>query len=134
MRKLLVLFFLAPVFVFAQTKEITLEDIYKKGTFRGEFISAVFDNTKKGLNKLKINDKLWFDGSNLSNILEKILKDENKRETLFGQIDTYIPGFSKLEIKTTGSDETLKINIFERGLDKPIESRFLYRQDYSRAL
>ena len=31
----------------AQKKEITLEDIYKKGTFRGEFVPAKFDETKK---------------------------------------------------------------------------------------
>ncbi len=37
MRNLLVLFFLLPLFTLAQNKQITLEDIYKKGTFRGEF-------------------------------------------------------------------------------------------------
>ncbi|MEN9524746.1 MAG: hypothetical protein RLZZ256_130, partial [Bacteroidota bacterium] len=31
----------------AQTKSITLEDIYKKGTFRGEFVPVVFDTTRK---------------------------------------------------------------------------------------
>ena len=36
MRNLLVLFFLLPLFTLAQNKQITLEDIYKKGTFRGE--------------------------------------------------------------------------------------------------
>lgn len=36
MRNLLVLFFLLPFFSLAQNKQITLEDIYKKGTFRGE--------------------------------------------------------------------------------------------------
>ncbi|HMU46921.1 MAG TPA: S9 family peptidase [Chitinophagaceae bacterium] len=38
MRKLLLLLFLLPLAVAAQNKEITLEDIYKKGTFRGEFV------------------------------------------------------------------------------------------------
>ncbi len=38
MRNLLVLFFLLPVLTLAQKKAITLEDIYKKGTFRGEFV------------------------------------------------------------------------------------------------
>lgn len=47
MRKLLLLFFILPLFVQAQTKEITIEDIYKKGTFRGEFVPAVFDNKTK---------------------------------------------------------------------------------------
>ena len=47
MRKLFLLLFLVPIFAAGQKKEITLEDIYKKGTFRGESIPAVFDNTKK---------------------------------------------------------------------------------------
>lgn len=47
MRKLFLLLLLAPVWVMAQTKPITLEDIYKKGTFRGEFVPAVFDTTQK---------------------------------------------------------------------------------------
>lgn len=38
MRKLFLLLFLLPLAVAAQNKEITLEDIYKKGTFRGEFV------------------------------------------------------------------------------------------------
>lgn len=47
MRKLLFIIFLLPLYSIAQTREITLEDIYKKGTFRGEFVQAVFNNTKK---------------------------------------------------------------------------------------
>jgi len=36
MRGVFLLLFFIPVLTFAQTKKITLEDIYKKGTFRGE--------------------------------------------------------------------------------------------------
>src|SRR5690242_13508000 len=38
MRRILVVFFLLPLLTIAQKKQITLEDIYKKGTFRGEFV------------------------------------------------------------------------------------------------
>lgn len=47
MRKIFWLLALMPLGVFSQTKSITLEDIYKKGTFRGEFVPAVFDSTQK---------------------------------------------------------------------------------------
>ncbi len=47
MRKLLLLLFLLPLMVVAQKKEITLEDIYKKGTFRGEPVHADFGQTSK---------------------------------------------------------------------------------------
>ncbi|MFC0773598.1 S9 family peptidase [Terrimonas alba] len=42
MRNLLLVFFLLPLVVIGQKKQITLEDIYKKGTFRGEYITADF--------------------------------------------------------------------------------------------
>ncbi len=47
MRKFLLLLLLVPAWAMAQTKAITLEDIYKKGTFRGEFVPAVFDTAQK---------------------------------------------------------------------------------------
>ncbi|MGZ8558111.1 MAG: S9 family peptidase [Chitinophagaceae bacterium] len=43
MRKFFVLLFLLPLLAVAQKKQITLEDIYKNGTFRGEYIAASFD-------------------------------------------------------------------------------------------
>lgn len=47
MRKLLALLLLLPLLAVAQRKQITLEDIYKKGTFRGEFVSADFGQKSK---------------------------------------------------------------------------------------
>lgn len=46
MRKLLLFLFILPLLATAQKKAITLEDIYKKGTFRGEFVKADFDAEK----------------------------------------------------------------------------------------
>jgi len=50
MRNLFVILLLCSISASAQTKSITLEDIYKKGTFRGDFINARFDTTKKEVN------------------------------------------------------------------------------------
>ena len=47
MRKLFLLLLLLPLYAIAQKKQITLEDIYKKGTFRGEFVRADFGQTSK---------------------------------------------------------------------------------------
>ena len=47
MHKFFLLLFLMPIIAMAQTKEITLEDIYKKGTFRGEQVRADFGQTSK---------------------------------------------------------------------------------------
>src|SRR5690606_25926868 len=42
MRNLIVALLLIPVFTIAQKKQVTLEDIYKKGTFRSEYVAADF--------------------------------------------------------------------------------------------
>ena len=51
MRKLVFLFILIPFFSIAQKKQITLEDIYNKGTFRGEVVAADFS-------KLSVDPKI----------------------------------------------------------------------------
>lgn len=71
MRKIFLFLFLMPLFVLAQKKQITLEDIYKKGTFRGESVSADF-GTAKTNEEIKTDD----------------LKDENGKP--FGQADDII--------------------------------------------
>src|SRR5215212_966814 len=45
MRSIMLLFFFLPLFTIAQKKQITLEDIYKNGTFKGEFVPG-FTNTE----------------------------------------------------------------------------------------
>src|SRR5262245_47585293 len=62
MRKLFVLLFLLPVLAIAQKKQITLEDIYKNGTFRGEFVHG-------------------FAGESIDSIVKKSdVKDENGKD------------------------------------------------------
>lgn len=68
MRRFLMVLLLLPFTMAAQTKPITLEDIYKKGTFRGEPVRAVFEEGNKEP-VLKTDD----------------LKDENGKP--FGQAD-----------------------------------------------
>lgn len=47
MIRLVCLLLLAPLFTLAQKKQITLEDIYKKGTFRGESVRPEFASSVK---------------------------------------------------------------------------------------
>jgi dipeptidyl-peptidase-4 len=71
MRNLLLVLFLLPLAGVAQTKQITLEDIYKKGTFRGEPVRADFGQAGK-------DPKISFEE----------LKDETGKP--FGQADDVI--------------------------------------------
>src|SRR3954467_12187006 len=49
MRSILLVFFFLPLLTIAQKKQITLEDIYKKGTFRGEFVPGFITPTDDSL-------------------------------------------------------------------------------------
>jgi dipeptidyl-peptidase-4 len=49
MRSILFVFFFLPLLTIAQKKQITLEDIYKKGTFRSEFVPGFITPTDDSL-------------------------------------------------------------------------------------
>ncbi|HYK55337.1 MAG TPA: DPP IV N-terminal domain-containing protein, partial [Flavisolibacter sp.] len=49
MRSLLLLLFFLPLVTIAQKKKITLDDIYKKATFRGEFVPGFAQEDNSGL-------------------------------------------------------------------------------------
>jgi dipeptidyl-peptidase 4 len=55
MRKFLLVLFLLPLVAIGQKKQITLEDIYKKGTFRGEPVRTSFETDVKE-EELKLGD------------------------------------------------------------------------------
>lgn len=76
MRQFLLAFLLLPLFSIAQKKDITLEDIYKKGTFRGEFVPAVFSETKKDP-EIKAEDLVDDTGNSLGEPEEVIYNAAN---------------------------------------------------------
>lgn len=88
MRKIIIAIVLLPLFSIAQKKEITLEDLYKKGTFRAEYVAATFDS-------VDITDKI-----NPSDVK----KPDGK---VVGEIDDVIPSSANpnLFIIETGSEK-----------------------------
>jgi len=51
MRIFLLAFLLLPLATIAQDKQITLEDLYKKGTFRGEYVPGFEGETMDSMLK-----------------------------------------------------------------------------------
>src|SRR5215510_8809162 len=80
MRKLLVLLFLLPVFAIAQKKQISLEDIYKKGTFRGEFVPGFAGESIDSL--VKADDVKDEQGKAIP-LSDYLLSDDKKRILIF---------------------------------------------------
>lgn len=105
MRKLLLLLLLAPLFTYAQKKQITLEDIYKKGTFRGEPVRVTW-----GEGIVDPDSEIKYDE----------LTDENDKP--FGMPEDVIPGGIKNTVMLIKGTEAIYrrssksyVYIYERG-------------------
>ncbi|MCB9056682.1 MAG: S9 family peptidase [Chitinophagales bacterium] len=84
MRKIFLLLLVLPLAVMAQQKEITLEDIYKKGTFRGEFVRG-------------------FAGENVEDYVKaEDVKDENGKKLSLG--DYLLSSDKKLLLVRSGTE------------------------------
>jgi dipeptidyl-peptidase-4 len=79
MRKFFLLLFLLPVMAVAQKKQITLEDIYKKGTFRSEFVRGFAEESIDSL--VTASDVKDESGKNIS--LGDHLISSNRQRVLF---------------------------------------------------
>jgi dipeptidyl-peptidase-4 len=75
MRKLVLLFLLCPLFSVAQKKLITLEDLYKNGTFRGEMVRANFD-TIDATEQIKAEDVKKEDGKPVGQLQDIIISEK----------------------------------------------------------
>lgn len=97
-----------------------------------ESFSRIFiDNQKRAENKLKIYNKLWLDGSNLSTILKDILANEEKKTEIIEWIQVLIP-----EIETINVDADLagkeEIKIYEKAFKgKPITGKLISEGTYN---
>jgi len=76
MRNLIVLFLLVPVFSLAQKKLITLEDLFKNNTFRGEPVRASFD-TIDVTAAIKPGDVKGEDGKPVGTLQDIIISTKN---------------------------------------------------------
>jgi len=79
MRRIALLFLIVPLITGAQTKQITLEDIYKKGTFRGEFVAGFEPQTDNLFDPKDVKDE---SGKNL-NTQDNEVSADGKRILFF---------------------------------------------------
>ena len=112
MKKLFVLFLLFPLIINAQTKKITLEDIYKKGTFRAESI--------QGFNSMK-DGNFYFENV-ADNIVKKSFETGETVETIIKKGEAKTKDGTSLSLSDIEwSDDEKKILIFT-------DREFIYRR------
>ena len=103
MKKLVALLLILPLFSIAQTKKITLEDIYKKGTFRAESVQG-FNSMKDGNFYFETVDK---------NIVKKSFETSETVETIIKKEDVKSPAGKELSLDDISwSDDEKQILIF----------------------
>ncbi|MFH2141117.1 MAG: AAA family ATPase [Bacteroidota bacterium] len=93
--------------------------------FYYSFTRLFIEKSKRSESKLKSPDKLWFDASNISNILKNILIDTNKKEDILDWLKLFIPGLSNIEIKTDNLSGKEELLIFEKDSDKPFTGNLI---------
>ena len=103
MKKLVALLLILPLFSIAQTKKITLEDIFKKGTFRAESVQG-FNSMKDGNFYFETVDK---------NIVKKSFETSETVETIIKKEDVKSPAGKELSLDDISwSDDEKQILIF----------------------
>lgn len=86
--------------------------------FYNSFSRIFFEKSKKGENKLKIYNKLWFDGSNLPKILKRILEDENKKSIITTKLKTFIPELDRIEVKQNDLTGQNDLQVYFKNYEK----------------
>ena len=96
------------------------------------FSRIFIDNTKRAKNRLNINSRLWLDAENLNKIIINIFKNDELKKDFLEQLKLFVPGLSKIEIRTEnliGSDELL---IYEKSIpDKPFKGSLISEGTYN---
>lgn len=113
MRKIFLLVLCIPLFAAAQTKQITLDDIYKKGTFRSENVP--------GFNSLK-DGRYYTELDNNGNLIKKSFATGETAGTLISKGDIKDEKGNALELKDfEWSDDESKLLVF-------LNREFIYRR------
>ena len=113
MRKIFLLVLCIPLFAAAQTKQITLDDIYKKGTFRAENVP--------GFNSLK-DGRYYTELDNNGNLIKKSFATGETAGTLISKGDIKDEKGNTLELKDfEWSDDESKLLVF-------LNREFIYRR------
>ncbi|MFI5134092.1 MAG: S9 family peptidase [Chitinophagales bacterium] len=95
MRKLYFLLLFLPLLATAQKKQITLDDIYKKGTFRGEFVPGfATENIDSIVNAADVKDET---GKSLP-LTDYLLTDDKKRLLIFRNRESIYRRSSKANV------------------------------------
>ncbi|HVF81231.1 MAG TPA: S9 family peptidase [Flavisolibacter sp.] len=109
MKRIFFLFFLLPLFTIAQNKQITLEDIYKKGTFRSEQVQGFASEDNSSLfNAKDIKDE---SGKELNSSDYEVSADKKRLLFFTGREPIYRRSFkSTAYIYDVATKKTIQLN------------------------
>lgn len=109
MRSILLLFFFLPLLTIAQNKQITLEDIYKKGTFRGEQVQGFASEDNSSLfNAKDVKDE---SGKEISTSDYEVSADKKRLIFFTGREPIYRRSFkSTAYVYDVATKKTIQLN------------------------
>jgi AAA15 family ATPase/GTPase len=93
--------------------------------FIGNF-SRIFINAK---DEMKFNNKgenkLNLDGSNMEQVLRRLLQQNNTREEIYDWLSLFIPAFSRVDVTSRDLSGTATLEFYEKGFEKPFPKRLI---------
>lgn len=94
--------------------------------------SRIFINASE---KKKFNtnsdDKLNLDGSNMEQVLKRLLQQNNTKEEICDWLSLFIPAFSKVDVGSSELSDTDTLEFYEKGFERPFTKKLISDGTYN---
>jgi predicted ATPase len=71
------------------------------------------------------DDKLNLDGSNMEQVLKRLLQQDTIKEEIYDWLSLFIPAFSKVDVTSSVLSGTETLEFYEKGFEKPFSKRLI---------
>ncbi len=75
--------------------------------------------------------KLNLDGSNMEQVLKRLLQQSNTREEIYDWLSLFIPAFSKVDVSSSELSDTDTLEFYERGYERPFNKKLISDGTYN---
>jgi predicted ATPase len=75
--------------------------------------------------------KLNLDGSNMEQVLKRLLQQSNTREEIYDWLSLFVPAFSKVAVSTTELSDTDTLEFYEKGYERPFNKKLISDGTYN---
>jgi predicted ATPase len=75
--------------------------------------------------------KLNLDGSNMEQVLKRLLQQSNTREEIYEWLSLFVPAFSKVDVSSNELSDTDTLEFYEKDFEKPFNKKLISDGTYN---